>query len=153
MGLDGVDETRVGATGRSQGGALTLACAALEPGLKLAAPVYPFLCDYQRVWELDLAENSYEELQTYFRKFDPRHERELDIFTQLGYIDVQFLAPRIRAEVLLGIGLMDTICPPSTQFAVYNKITSPKSLAIYPDFGHEDLPGHPDAIFQFMRGL
>ena len=48
---------------------------------------------------------------------------------------------------------MDTVCPPSTQFAAYNKITSEKSLAVYPDYGHEALPGHPDSIFQFLSGL
>ena len=91
MEMPDVDENRVGATGGSQGGALTLVCAALEPRLKHAAPVFPFLCDYRRVWEIDLAQNAYMELQEYFRKFDPLHEREEAIFTQLGYIDVQHL--------------------------------------------------------------
>jgi cephalosporin-C deacetylase-like acetyl esterase len=108
---------------------------------------------YRRVWEMDQAKDAYQELRDYFRLFDPRHEREEAIFTKLGYIDCQFLAPRIRAEVLMGVGFMDTICPPSTQFAAYNKITSQKSLALYPDFGHEDLPGMPDTVFQFMRKL
>ena len=48
---------------------------------------------------------------------------------------------------------MDTVCPPSTQFAAYNKITSEKSLTIYPDYGHEALPGHMDRIFQFLSKL
>ncbi len=43
MSFKEVDEARVGATGGSQGGGLTLACAALEPRIKKAAPVYPFL--------------------------------------------------------------------------------------------------------------
>ena len=153
MQLPEVDPQRVGATGGSQGGGLTLACAALEPRLKLAAPVFPFLCDYQRVWEMDLATNAYTELRTYFRQFDPRHEREQEIFTKLGYIDCQHLAPRIRAEVLLVTGLMDQICPPSTQFAAYNKITAKKNMVIYPDFGHEGLPGSNDTISAFMAGL
>jgi cephalosporin-C deacetylase len=153
MGLPEVDPERVGCTGGSQGGGLTLACASLEPRIKRAAPLYPFLCDYRRVWEMDQAKDAYQELKNYFRLFDPRHEREEAIFTKLGYIDCQFLAPRIRGEVLMGVGLMDTICPPSTQFAAYNKITSKKSLAVYPDFGHEGLPGINDAIFQFMRKL
>ncbi|MBN1555062.1 MAG: acetylxylan esterase [Phycisphaerae bacterium] len=153
MDMPDVDETRVGAFGGSQGGGLTLACAALEPRIKRAAPVFPFLCDYRRVWEMDLAKHAYEELRAYFRKFDPLHEREDEIFTKLGYIDAQHLAPRIRAEVYMAVGLMDDICPPSTQFAAYNKITSKKSLEIYPDFGHEELKGHSDRIFQFLRGL
>ena len=153
MELPDVDENRVGATGASQGGGLTLACAALEPRIKLAAPVYPFLCDYQRVWDIDMDVDAYAELREYIRRFDPRHEQKENIFTRLGYIDVQYLAPRIQAQVLMGVGLMDTICPPSTQFAAYNKISSTKSLSLYPDFGHETLPGHADRIFQFMMAL
>jgi len=150
MDMPQVDAGRVCATGGSQGGALTIACAALEPRIFRAAPVFPFLSDYLRVWELDLDENAYGELRTWFRHFDPLHERERDVFTQLGYIDIQHLAPRIRAEVLMGTGLMDQICPPSTQYAAFNRIASPKSVRHYPDYGHETLPGHQDAIFGFL---
>lgn len=153
MKMPEVDSTRVGATGGSQGGGLTLACAALEPRIKLAAPVFPFLCDYKRVWEMDLATGAYEELRTFLRHFDPLHEREDEIFTRLGYIDNQHLAHRIQAEILMPIGLMDTICPPSTQFAAYNNIRSKKRLLIYPDFGHEGLPGSSDHIFNFLANL
>ncbi len=153
MEMPEVDPERVGVTGGSQGGGLTLACAALEPRIRRAAPVYPFLSDYRRVWDIDLASGAYQEIQDYFRRFDPRHEREDAFFTRLGYIDIQFLAPRIRAAVMMGVGLRDTICPPSTQFAAYNKITAPKSFLTYPDFGHEALPGHNDRIFQFLQDL
>ena len=153
MSLDYVDETRVAACGGSQGGALTVACAALVPSIKLCAPVYPYLSDYRRVWEMDLDKGAYEGLRYYFRHFDPRHERENEIFEKLGYIDIQFLAPRIRAKVLMGTGLMDTTCPPSTQFAMYNKITSEKEVVIYPDYGHEALKGHDDIVFNFLANL
>ncbi len=153
MEMPGVDADRVGATGGSQGGALTLACAALAPEIKRAAPVYPFLCDYKRVWEMDLASGAYEELKAFFRNHDPRHEREDAVWERLGYIDNQHLAPRIRANVLMPIGLMDTICPPSTQFAAYNRIPSEKNLVVYPDFGHEGLPGANDTIYNFLGGL
>jgi cephalosporin-C deacetylase len=153
MEMPEVDAERVGAFGGSQGGGLTLACAALEPRIKRAAAVFPFLCDYQRVWEMDLDVAAYEELRSYFRNFDPRHERESEIFTALGYIDNQHLANRIRAEVLMPVGLMDTICPPSTQFAAFNKITSTKNTLLYPDFGHEGLPGCNDIIFDFLAKL
>jgi cephalosporin-C deacetylase len=49
--------------------------------------------------------------------------------------------------------LMDTVCPPSTQFAAYNKITSPKEVVLYPDFAHEVPPGHNDRIFEFLSQL
>ena len=153
MDLDEVDATRVGVTGMSQGGGLALACAALEPRVRLAAPIAPFLSDYQRVWEIDLTHNGYAQLQEYFRRFDPLHEREAETFTKLGYIDVQHLCDRIRAEVLLSVGLMDTVCPPSTQFAAYNKIRAPKSTLIYPDFAHEVPLGNSDRVLTFLRKL
>lgn len=153
MSLPEVDAARVGATGGSQGGGLALACASLEPRIRRCAPVFPFLCDYRRVWDMDLCKDAYEELRYFMRWFDPRHEREEDIFTRLGYIDVQHLAPRIRGDVLMFTGLMDAICPPSTQFAAYNKIAAAKDVVIYPDYGHEYLPGVPDRIFSFMIGL
>jgi len=151
--MDGVDPKRVAVHGGSQGGGLTIACAALEPRLCRALPVFPFLSDYRRVWEMDLAKDAYSELKEYFRHFDPLHEREDAVFERLGYIDVQFLAPRIKAHVTMATGLMDTICPPSTQFAAYNKIKAKKDLIIYPDFGHEGLPGLGDTVFTEMMKL
>ncbi len=153
MDMPEINETRVGCFGGSQGGALTIACASLEPRIKAAAPMYPFLCDYRRVWEMDMAERAYAELKEYFRHFDPRHEREDEVFTKLGYIDLQFLAPRIKAKLMMGTGLMDNVCPPSTQFAAYNKMTCEKSVKIYPDFGHEGLPGFDDLTYQMMMEL
>ena len=153
MGFPEVDAKRVGAMGGSQGGGLTLACAALEPRVKRAAPMFPFLCDYKRVWEMDLAKGAYEEVRTFFRKFDPRHEREEEIWTGLGYIDVQHLASRIKAEVMMGVGLMDDTCPPSTQYAAFNKIKSKKRTVVYPDYEHEGLPDFLDMTFEFMMGL
>lgn len=153
INLPGVDKERIGAMGASQGGGLTLACAALEPRIKRIAPCYPFLSDYKRVWDMDLAKDAYEELCYYFRSFDPFHKREKEIFTRLGYIDVQNLAPRIKAETLMAITLMDPICPPSTQFAAYNKIKAKKQMALYPDYGHEYLREWGDKSFQFMMGL
>jgi len=153
MDMEDVDASRVGAMGGSQGGGLTLACAALEPRIKRAAPVFPFLSDYRRVWEMDLDEKAYAELKDYFKRFDPTHARAAETFERLGYIDCQHLAPRIKAEVLMTTALLDDVCPPSTQFAAYNKITSPKEMVLYPDFTHEELPGSGDRTFTFMAGL
>jgi cephalosporin-C deacetylase len=153
MDMPEVDPGRVGCTGGSQGGGLTRGCAAPAPPIARAFPVYPFLCDYRRVWEMDLAKAAYEELTYWFRMFDPLHEREDEVFTRLGYIDNQYLAKRIKGEVRMAVGLMDTVCPPSTQFAAYNRIKGKKSLKIYPDFGHESLPFLGDTIFGFMGEL
>lgn len=153
MSFDEVDENRVGALGGSQGGGLTLACAALEPRIKMAAPMFPFLCDYKRIWEMDLAEGAYAEIREHFRRADPTHAKEDEIWNKLGYIDVQHLAGRIKGEIMMATGLMDNTCPPSTQFAAFNKITSKKEVVIYPDFGHEGIPGFGDKTFEFLMKL
>jgi cephalosporin-C deacetylase len=150
MALPEIDAGRVSVMGGSQGGALALACASFVPEVEKAVVRYPFLSDYRRVWEMDLDEESYRELRDYFRMYDPLHEREEEIFTRLGYIDVHHLAPRIRAKVLFGCGGMDTVCPPSTQFAAFNAIRSEKKLRYYPDFTHEELEGFDDEAFDFL---
>lgn len=154
MGFDEVDASRVAAIGASQGGGLSLACAALEPRVNRTASLFPFLSDYKRVWDLDLDKQAYDELRRYFQMYDPQHKREDEIFYRLGYIDIQNLVRRIEGKVLMGITLMDVICPPSTQFAAYNKIRSDKRCEIYPDFGHEIyVPEYHDSVFQFLLDM
>ena len=153
MELSYVDASRVGVFGNSQGGGLALACASLMPKIKLCAAQNPYMCDYQRVWEMDLCPNAYNALRLYMRIFDPRHQRPEEIFTKLGYVDVQHLTKRIRAKVLMATGLMDTTCPPSSQFAAYNKIVSEKEMMLYPNFGHEEFFGHKTIVYQFLCGL
>ena len=149
-GFSDVDKTRIGLCGGSQGGGLTLATGSLCPYVNRLAPSFPFLSDYKRVWEMDLAKDAYLELKEYFRHFDPRHEREDELFTRLGYIDIHFLTPRIKGKVKMYTGLMDTICPPSTQFAAFNAIKSEKEVVLYHDFGHENLPDSADFTMQYM---
>jgi len=153
MDMPFVDETRVGAMGGSQGGALTLTCAALEPRVKMNVPMYPFLSDYKRVWEMDLFCHAYDEMSYYLRYKDPRHERIDQMFYKLGYIDIKNLMPRIKGETYMFISLMDNVCPPSTQFAAYNNITAPKKCEIYPNHGHEGLPGFDELAFEFFKNL
>ncbi len=153
MNLDCVDETRVGTTGGSQGGCLSVVCACLVPEIKKCAPIYPYQSDYKRVYEMDLNKDAYEGLKYYFRQFDPTHSREDEIFERLGYIDIQNLAKRMRAELLMQTGLVDTICPPSTQFAMYNKVTSKKNVILYPEYGHEYIKNSNDKVFEFLSNL
>ena len=145
-----IDEDKMMALGGSQGGALALVCAALTPDIKRVAVEYPFLCDYKRAWDMDCADSAYEELKAFFRAHDPLHEREKEIFHKLGYIDVQFFTPWVRAEVLWGMGMKDGTCPPSTQFAAYNHLTAPKRLMLYQDYKHEVLPRFLDQSLLFF---
>lgn len=144
-----IDPKRLATIGGSQGGALSLACAGLCPEIRRCVAEYPYLCDYQRVWEMDLCMEAYADIRDYIRRTDPEHKRMDRLWHDLGYIDIQFLAPRIQGKVLAGCGLMDTTCPPSSQFAAYNKIRD-LELKIYPDFAHETLRGFSEHAALFL---
>ena len=45
-------------------------------------------------------------------------------------------AVRAPCETLFSVGLMDTICPPSTVFAAYNYWAGPKQICIWPHNQH-----------------
>jgi cephalosporin-C deacetylase len=136
--LPAVDPERIGLMGSSQGGGLTLAVAALDPRPKLAMADVPFLCHFRRALEVTDRE-PYQEIATYGKMY-PQHIDQ--VFTTLSYIDNLNLADRIRCPVLMTVGLQDLVCPPSTIFGVYNQITAPKQIAVYPFNGHETVPAH-----------
>ena len=60
---------------------------------------------------------------------------------------------RIRADFTMYTGLLDNICPPSTQFAAYNKIPGKKRSVLLPDYGHETPWQVRDEIFRKLLEL
>lgn len=149
--LEGIDQSRIYVNGASQGGGIGLACAALNSNLiAKAAILYPFLSDYEMVWELEADEIAYEGLRYYTRWFDPSDDRHEEIFTQLGYIDTMNFAHMVGCPVLFGTGLSDNVCPPITQYAVYNRLTCPKVHRLFPPFAHEEIQEFDDEILTFF---
>ncbi len=150
-GLDGVDSDRIAVAGKSQGGALALAAAALVPErVRLCHADVPFLCDIERGMDVAL-DPPYTELVT-FLSVNP--ELETAARRTLGYVDNAVLASRIRASTLVSVGLRDTITPPSTVFAAYNAITAPKEIAVFPYSGHDVPTAHAERqLSAFAREL
>lgn len=152
LALEQLDPRRIFVNGASQGGGLSLVCAALNPTyIRKCAALYPFLADYRRAWELDMDTVVFDGLKYYSRWFDPTGERLEQTFTKLGYIDVLNFVDRITCPVLFGISLSDRMIPPAAQFAVYDRIRSPKRRYIYPDYGHEEIPDFDDRLIDFFR--
>lgn len=145
-----IDTSRIGIYGESQGGGLTLAVAGLDSRPRFAMPVYPFLCHFRRAMEMYQAD-PYNELYDYFRMFDPEMKTEKQVFDTLSYFDCMNLATRIKCPVMMALTLRDIICPPSTQFAAYNRLEGIKECKIYPHHGHEDLPFHSEAMIDFAQ--
>lgn len=136
-----VDETNLQTYGGSQGGALALVAAALNPAIQQTVAIYPFLSDFDRLLEIgDSGEEPYNEFYRYFKFSDPFHDTEDQIMQTLQYIDVKNMAHRLKQRVHLLTGLADKICFPSTQFAIYNRLgTSDKTHDLLPEYGHEDM--------------
>jgi cephalosporin-C deacetylase-like acetyl esterase len=135
-----VDISRVAVEGASQGGALTFVTAALNNDrIAVCAPAVPFLSDFRdyfrvAVWPgnefTDLVEN----------------QKKLtwdQVFNTLSYFDIKNLAPMIKAPLIMGVGLIDDVCPPHINFAAYNQVKSEKKYIVYPESGH----GLPEAFY------
>ncbi len=148
--LEGIDINKIYTNGASQGAGIALACASLNPIIKKCAALYPFLSDYKRVYDMDLDLVAYEGIRYYSKWFNYMGDNDNEMFKKLGYIDVHNLVIRLKAEVLFGTGLMDNICPPSTQFAVYNNINSKKKHIIFPDYTHEEISAFDDMLIDFF---
>jgi len=135
-----VDQSRVGVTGGSQGGGITLAAAGLIPDLLVAMPDVPFLCHYRRAVEL-VDSDPYNEIARFCKNH--RHQIET-VFKTLSYFDGLNFAVRANAQSLFSVGLMDTICPPSTVFAAYNHYAGSKEIRIWEFNNHEGGQGFQD---------
>ncbi len=132
----GVDPARLAVTGVSQGGGLSLAVAALSGRICFAWADIPFLCDIRRGVEI-AQDGPYLEIAEFLRRW-PRLEPQ--VWRTLGYVDVLGLADRITCPVVVTVALWDDICPPSTVFGAFRRISSEeKELRRLPYHGH-DLP-------------
>lgn len=129
-----VDPARVAVRGGSQGGGLALAVAGLiGRDVKLLAADVPFLCHFRRATEI-IDKLPYNEIARYLSVHRGRTEQ---VFNTLSYFDGVHFAPGVTARSLFSVGLMDMVCPPSTVFAAYNRITAPKDILVYGFNEHE----------------
>lgn len=119
--------------GASQGGALALAAASLNPRVAATVPDVPFLAHFRRAVEITDV-YPYEEIAEYGRLHPDRVE---SVFETLSYLDVVNHAGRIDCPGYFSVGLADKITPPSTVFAAYNTYAGDKSIEVYPFNGHE----------------
>ncbi|MCL5048892.1 MAG: acetylxylan esterase [Firmicutes bacterium] len=145
--LDDIDQTKVFLSGRSQGGALSLAAAALgSVDIKACVAEVPFLADFPRA--IGIGSYPYKEIADFLSQHVEMVEK---VFNTLSYIDTAILARRIKTSCLLTVGLMDDIAPPSSVYAVYNEIKSQKKLEVYPFSGHEMPSLQQEKSMEFIK--
>ena len=130
--LDRADASRMVACGESQGGALTVAAAALDPRIKAIAPAVPFLGDYRDYYKI-VAWPMHEVTAA----VDAQGLDRDTVFSMLTYFDIKNLAPRVKCPAYMAFGLQDPTCPPHTNFAIYNNLGSRnKHYWCVPTCGH-----------------
>lgn len=144
---EAVDPARVVVAGGSQGGAMAVAVAALQPDLAGALIDVPFLSNIARAIEITDTE-PYVELAEFLAVHRDRVDRAL---ATLAYFDVAVLARTAKAPALFSVGLGDLTCPPSTVYAAYNAYSGPKEIRVYPYNGHEG--GQADHAREQLRWL
>lgn len=134
LSRDEVDANRLGVTGHSQGGGLSVVVAALRPEIKAATSGAPFLCGFMDALELTDA-YPYQEIADYLRLHPESRQQVTDT---LAYFDGINLAPRINCPIIFNIGLQDSTCPPETGYALFRAVGSEdKTLYDYDGHGHD----------------
>lgn len=129
-----VDPSRVGVHGSSQGGALTITTAALRNDvITCGAAGAPYLCGFMDAASLTHS-YPYEEINDYLR-LHPEHE--VAARETLNYFDGINFAPRIKADMLVYIGLEDDVCPPETGYDLVRAMTCPVELIATPNCAHD----------------
>ena len=144
-----VDASRIGVTGSSQGGGLTLVVAALRDP-RAAAAGAPYLCGFMDAIKLTDG-YPYEEINDYLRLYP---DREKLVRETTAYFDGIHFGPMVSCPIIVNVGLRDNICPPETGFATFRAIAS-ESKRFYPYDGHGHDAGsgvgHSAVIASFLR--
>ncbi|MCK7538322.1 MAG: acetylxylan esterase [Marinilabiliales bacterium] len=134
--------SRIAVEGASQGGALTFATAALNNDrIAVCAPQVPFLSDFRDYFQVATwPGNEFIALV--------EHEKRLtwdQVYNTLSYFDIKNLAHLIRAPLIMGVGLMDEVCPPHINFAAYNLVDGREEI-------HCLSSGRPRTSGGFLQG-
>ena len=140
------DMTQLFAEGSSQGGALSYAVAALSDyPFTAIAPCVAFLGDFPDYfnivsWPAETA------------KANKGSMTDEEMYAFLSYFDTKNLATRISASVIACSGLQDGTCPPHTNLAPYNNLsTEDKVIYYYPEMGHEIPSDWNTKIMKFFK--
>ncbi len=127
--------------GGSQGGLQALVTAGLHPAVTAITANVPAGCDHTGA--LLNREPGWPHLINSWN-----HKDQQKVALAAPYFDVVNFARRIRCPVLVGMGLIDTTCPPAGVFAMFDQIRSPKRILTMPGAGHQ---GPHDAYYPVMN--
>lgn len=128
------DGRTLAVTGGSQGGLQSIVTAALHPKITAVLACVPAGCDLNGPdagrlpgWPM-----------WYWKTKD---KNEAKVREAARYYDVVNFASRVKCPVLVGAGLIDTVCPPPGIFAACNQMKGPTEIVPLPVAEHGDKHG------------
>lgn len=129
------DGVNLAVTGGSQGGALSIVTAGLDPRVKYLAAFYPALSDVTGY--LHGRAGGWPHL---FDKNNVAVHNTKEKVETVSYYDVVNFARVVKVPGLYSWGFNDETCPPTSMYASYNVITAPKELFLALETGHWTYP-------------
>ena len=133
-------------TGGSQGGALSIVTAALDPRITGLAAYYPALAD-----TTGYTKGRAGGWPHMFREETP-HRTPAKLST-IRYYDVVNFARRVKAPGLYSWGYNDETCPPTSMYAAYGVIPGPKRLLLALETGHSTTPEQTERVSRWLETL
>ena len=127
------DMSQLFAEGQSQGGAFTVAAAALsDTPFQAIAPAITFMGDFPDYFQLA-------SWPAYVAFENKGSMTDAQMYAFLSYFDTKNLATLISCPIITSIGLQDNVCPPHTNLAPYNNVQTPeayKQIVYNPELQH-----------------
>ncbi|MEO5995422.1 MAG: acetylxylan esterase [Chitinophagaceae bacterium] len=145
VSLPQFDGVNLAVTGGSQGGALSIITAALDPRVKYLAAFYPALCDVTGY--LKGRAGGWPHL---FDKNNLAFNNKKDKIETCGYYDVVNFARLVKQPGMYSWGYNDETCPPTSMYAAYNVIPAPKSLYLALETGHWTFPEQNEKMSNWL---
>jgi cephalosporin-C deacetylase len=140
------DGINLAVTGGSQGGALSIVTAALDPRVKFLAAYYPALSDLTGY--LKGRAGGWPHL---FDKNNLAFNNKKEKIETCQYYDVVNFARLIKVPGMYSWGFNDETCPPTSMYAAYNVITAPKSLFLALETGHWTYPEQTEKLNNWLQ--
>jgi cephalosporin-C deacetylase len=118
--------------GSSQGGAQALAAAGLDSRVSFFVAGVPAMCDHTGALAGRIAG---------WPKFiDTKVQSESAVVAAVRYFDAVNFAARAKAPGFFTVGFIDTTCPPTSVYAAFNALQTPKEIFNDITSGHTNTP-------------
>ena len=129
--LPEVDTRNIFLEGGSQGGAYSMAAAALDHRITAVAVYITFMSDFPDYFKIVNWP-----AEPIFAKQKELGISDEELYKTLSYFDIKNLAGWVECPVYMAIGLQDVTCPPHTNFSGFNQVKGEKQYHIFYNYGH-----------------